>query len=255
MKNVIWVLVPLCLLCTVVLAQDKNSSAKSKETKQNDRSSSSTSEPEQLITEAVTLSQTGKFDEAIALVKRALEIRERLSPSDDAAVVAYLDCLARLYRAKGEYDSALTLYLRMLKIQETKLAPTDFELAKILKQSACMLRRNKHKDEAKVFDERANKIIYKDIANTHQIIRGKVLSKPAPIYPDAARRKGITGEVYVELIFDETGKVVHACAMQGDPILSLSAEQAAMRALFSPVTLEGKPIKMMGVMTYNFVRF
>jgi tetratricopeptide (TPR) repeat protein len=223
MKNVVSVMVVLFLLYTLVPAQDKTSSAKLKEIP-------TSSEAEQLVTEAVTLSHIGKFDEAIALVKRSLEIREKLSTSDDATFVAYLDYLARLYRAKGEYDNALTLYLRMLKIQETKLASTDFELAKILKQSACMLRRNKRKDEAKVFDERANKIIYKDIANTHQIIRGKVLSKPAPIYPDAAKRKGITGEVYVELIFDETGKVVHACAMQGDPILSLSAEQAAMRA-------------------------
>lgn len=254
MKNVAWVLAVLFLLCTVVLAQNKNSSAESKEIEQKDRNLPSLSEAEQLINEAVKSSQVGKFDEAIALVKRALEIREKLSPSDDATVVAYLDYLAHLYRAKGEYSNALALYLRVLKIQEIRLAPTDFELAKVLKQSACMLRRNNRKDEAKEFDERANKIIYKDIANMHQVVRGKVLSKPTPIYPEAAKRQGISGEVYVELIFDETGKVVHVCAVKGDPILSLAAEQAAMRALFSPVSLEGKPIKMMGVMTYNFVR-
>ena len=217
---------------------------------------SSLAEAENLINEAGKLYQQGKYNQAIASGKRALQIREKLLSGDDPVIVANLKYLARLYRANGEYDEAKKLYLQVLRIQEAKLEPTNFELARTLKEAACMSRRIAQQDEAKEFDERASKIISAGITITDKsssgIIQGRILKQPAPKYPEEAKRRGIAGEVLVEIIFDETGKVVYACAIKGQPLLSIAAEEAAMRAVFTPASLAGVSIKVTGVMIYQF---
>lgn len=261
MRNILctWIaLITLLFLHIEILSQDKSISPKSESSKQdvNSLSSPTLSEAERLLTLAGNLYQQGKYDEAAKAAKQSLEIREKLLPNDNPAIIMGLRYLAMLYRASGEYGNARELYLRVLKIQEAQLGATNFEVAKTLKQIACMSRRSNRQDEAKELDIRASKIIYKDIkapaGSSGGVLQGKVLSKAEPIYPEEAKRRHITGEVVVEVIFDEAGKVVYACAVKGHPILSLAAEEAAMRSLFAPVSLAGQPIKVTGAMTYKF---
>ena len=55
------------------------------------------------------------------------------------------------------------------------------------------------------------------------------------------------------MLIDETGKVISAQAMSGHPLLRAAAVQAAQQALFTPTVLGGQPVKVSGVITYNFV--
>jgi hypothetical protein len=105
--------------------------------------------------------------------------------------------------------SALELHRFFLiflsRIEIDARVPFDYnsvELAKILKQNACKLRRNRLNDEPRGFDERARIIIYKDIKDRRQAIRGKVLSKPEPVYPVTAKKLRIDVKLLVEVIFD-----------------------------------------------------
>jgi len=75
---------------------------------------------------------------------------------------------------------------------------------------------------------------------------------PPPLYPDAAKRMRTQGVVSVDVILDETGKVVSANASSGPPILREAAVQAALRARFSPTKLSGQPVKVSGVINYKF---
>jgi TonB family protein len=59
--------------------------------------------------------------------------------------------------------------------------------------------------------------------------------------------------VTVQIVVDETGKVISAKAVSGHPLLLQSAQQAAYQARFSPTTLSGQAVKVSGVITYNFV--
>jgi TonB family protein len=56
----------------------------------------------------------------------------------------------------------------------------------------------------------------------------------------------------VQVTVDEQGKVTSASAVSGHPLLRASAVAAAYAARFSPTTLSGKPVKIKGVITYNF---
>lgn len=84
------------------------------------------------------------------------------------------------------------------------------------------------------------------------ILNGRALSLPPPTYPDMARRARTMGTVEVEVVIDVTGKVISAKAVKGPGLLQGAAEQAAKQAKFTPTLLSGQPVKISGVITYNF---
>jgi TonB family protein len=68
-----------------------------------------------------------------------------------------------------------------------------------------------------------------------------------------ARQIRLQGAVNVQVLIDETGKVISAKAVSGHPLLIVAAQQAAMQARFSPTIVGEQPVKVSGVITYNFV--
>jgi TonB family protein len=84
------------------------------------------------------------------------------------------------------------------------------------------------------------------------VLNGTAVSLPPPVYPDAAKRMRTQGVVTVDVILDETGKVVSASASAGPTILREAAVQAALKARFSPTKLSGQPVKVSGVINYKF---
>ena len=85
------------------------------------------------------------------------------------------------------------------------------------------------------------------------VLNGKATSLPKPPYPPAARAVRAAGAVTVQVLIDESGSVVSASAVSGHPLLRAAAVQAARGARFSPTQLSGQPVKVSGVITYNFV--
>jgi periplasmic protein TonB len=85
------------------------------------------------------------------------------------------------------------------------------------------------------------------------VLNGKAISLPKPPYPQIARAAHASGTVTVQVLIDENGTVVSARAVSGHPLLQAVAVQAAKQARFSPTKLSGQPVKVTGVITYNFV--
>ncbi|MDQ2938523.1 MAG: energy transducer TonB [Acidobacteriota bacterium] len=84
------------------------------------------------------------------------------------------------------------------------------------------------------------------------VLNGTAISLPSPVYPEYARRLRVTGVVAVEVVVDETGKVISAQAVSGPTPLREVAVQAALRARFSPTKLSGQPLKVSGTINYKF---
>jgi TonB family protein len=84
------------------------------------------------------------------------------------------------------------------------------------------------------------------------VLNGTAISLPAPTYPETARRMRVAGVVTVDVVVDETGKVISAQATGGPPALRDVAVQAAMKARFSPTKLSGQPVKVAGSINYKF---
>jgi TonB family protein len=85
------------------------------------------------------------------------------------------------------------------------------------------------------------------------VLNGKATSLPQPVFPAIARAAHASGEVMVQVTLDETGNVIAAKAVSGHPLLQAAAVTAARQATFSPTRLNGEPVKVAGVLVYNFV--
>jgi protein TonB len=85
------------------------------------------------------------------------------------------------------------------------------------------------------------------------VLNGKAISLPKPPYPPIAKAARASGTVTVQVTIDESGKVISARAVGGHPLLQQAAVHAAYGARFSPTKLSGQPVKVTGVITYNFV--
>ncbi len=85
------------------------------------------------------------------------------------------------------------------------------------------------------------------------VLNGKAISLPKPAYPAIARTAHASGTVVVQVVIDENGNVISAHAVSGHPLLQAVAVAAARGARFSPTKLSGQPVKVTGVITYNFV--
>jgi TonB family protein len=79
------------------------------------------------------------------------------------------------------------------------------------------------------------------------------LEMPKPDYPSEARSVRASGAVALEVTIDEDGNVVSAERVSGHPLLASSAVNVAKKAKFIPSVSKGAPIKITGIVIYNFV--
>jgi len=86
-----------------------------------------------------------------------------------------------------------------------------------------------------------------------RILNSEAKLLPKPNYPPIAKQIRVQGTVAVQVLIDETGKVVSAHALSGHPLLVPEAVRAAKGALFSPTIIGDQAVKVSGVITYNFL--
>jgi protein TonB len=85
------------------------------------------------------------------------------------------------------------------------------------------------------------------------VLNGKAVHLVQPSYPQIARQAHASGTVVVQVLIDENGTVISAHAVSGHPLLQAVAVAAARASKFSPTKLSGQPVKVNGVIQYNFV--
>lgn len=96
--------------------------------------------------------------------------------------------------------------------------------------------------------------IKKPVIQSLGVVNGRASNLPKPAYPAAAKIVGASGKVSIQVLIDESGRVVSAKSVDGHPLLRSAAEDAAKRASFTPTLLSGVPVKVTGVIVYNFTK-
>ena len=83
----------------------------------------------------------------------------------------------------------------------------------------------------------------------------QLLAKPDAVYPAEALALGLSGSVNVTVTVDETGRVIFAGARAGSGPQSLreAAIEAAYKASFKPIIVEGRPAVAQGFIDYQFL--
>lgn len=85
------------------------------------------------------------------------------------------------------------------------------------------------------------------------VVNGKTINLVMPAYPQSARATNVYGVVQVQILIDETGAVILAEAISGHLLLQGAAVRAASESKFSPMTISGEPVRVNGIIIYNFI--
>ena len=75
-----------------------------------------------------------------------------------------------------------------------------------------------------------------------------------PSYPQKALAEGVTGLVLIEIEINEKGELLSSKTISGHQTLVRSAEAALRKSKFKPTTGCDKPIRIRGIISYNFTQ-
>jgi TonB family protein len=82
-------------------------------------------------------------------------------------------------------------------------------------------------------------------------LSGRETKRVTPSYPPAAKNNNVTGTVRVFAIVDENGKI-WVTNSEGPTMLRAAAEAAAKNWIFPPSTFNGKPVRIVGYLDFDF---
>lgn len=210
-----------------------------------------------------------------SLFEKALLAYQKAGEKDTLKAANLLVFLGNLKGAKKDFVQSSDFYEQALAIRVKNSGAKSFEASDAFDRSACSLKKaGKEQDikrlqetffpAAKVTeygnlewaDDKIDKefLTFKDktlVGNDN----GKALSLPKPAYPVEARQLRASGTVKVWVKTNEQGNVVYACGAFNDINKSLieAAELAAYGAKFKPTLFNGQPVKVAGVIVYNFI--
>lgn len=220
---------------------------------------------------AFALFGNGKYPEAQKQLRRAISIRESALGDESLEVARSLYTFGQLSQAIGYYGEALSSFGQAAKISEKVLGLESVDEDKMTIRTCPDLAKIRQK-EAQDLIEQAGKVQPKQSSATIKksdvqsstasnggsatvgggVINGKAIKLPVPDYPGTAKAARIVGQVVVNVLVDETGKVIKSEALCGHSQLNGAAVTAAKGARFSPTTLSGVPVKVSGTVTFNF---
>ena len=200
------------------------------------------------------------YGAAIEIFKRNLQIHEAVYGVDHKELLTTLMNLAMASQRDGKLTQSIDYFNRMIAIQERELGKNHVEVAQLLSACGVILKQANKKAEADAYDARA-RAIYTSQTNAPnaepvsldpKILQGSAILKVQPGYPNAAKQARVEGTVLVQVQIDEAGIVTKAKAIKGPSELLRVCEDAAKEWRFKPAIVDGRPIKVMGVLTFNF---
>lgn len=88
------------------------------------------------------------------------------------------------------------------------------------------------------------------------VVNGKAVKLVKPLYPISLRPGEIPssgGTFKVKVVIDEEGKVISALPHSGVAAFMKDSVNAAKKSVFKPTLVCGKPIKVVGIIEYNYI--
>jgi periplasmic protein TonB len=87
-----------------------------------------------------------------------------------------------------------------------------------------------------------------------QVKEPRLVSAPAPVYPQTAIQMNVQGDVVIQAVIDKAGNVAEAHVVSGPPLLRAAALEALRRWRYQPSILDGQPISVQMLVTIHFRR-
>lgn len=219
--------------------------------------------PSIYLNRALAFYKKKDYEKAIADYDKVIEINPK-------EVLAY-SSRANSYEKLGNTDKAVADYKKILEIDDknesaiNNLKRIEDERARVLqkqKDEALAAQtdaaKDKPKEETKPKEEPTSAPTETSdglqIVNLGRLSSTMATEMSTPVYSQLAKNLNLQGQVTVQVLINEEGKVTEAEAIEGHRLLRESAEQAARKSKFKPILVDGKPVKAKGYIVYNFVR-
>ncbi len=194
------------------------------------------------------------YEKAIADYNKVIEI----NPNE---LIAYSN-RANSYEKLGNIEKAVADYKKIIEIDDKnesalnnlKRIEDDRTRALRIEQEAAQAEAGKEKSKEEPVFVQTEAGDGSQLINLGRINPAMATDMATPVYSQVAKNLNLQGQVTVQVMIDENGKVTSAKATEGHKILSESAEQAARRTKFKPIIINGSAIKATGFIVYNFVR-
>ncbi|HSS21118.1 MAG TPA: tetratricopeptide repeat protein [Pyrinomonadaceae bacterium] len=194
----------------------------------------------------------GDFNKSELAYKRALAIQEKAFGREGAEYANAAFALAEFYLFRGKLYKAEPLYEQAARLRRKLLGREHPDYLKTKDRYFCVAYLAGQPERVKGFTEKLGDAL--DPNKPIDLLNGRALLLPRPEYTEAARRQGARGTVIIRVTVDELGQVIAAADMcSGDPVLIKPSIESALKAKFTPTKLSGKPVKVTGVVTYNYV--
>ena len=198
------------------------------------------------------------YDKAEFYAKRAIEANEKLYGINSFKLLNSLQNLIQVYQSKGDIEKTDPLFERIVSLAEKNREKLSSRLAQTLALYRCSHLDSKLTTSFVEIDRRIEELFRLQSPTQQEplqggVLNGRALSLPKPSYPQMARINRASGAVVVKVEIDECGRVTKAEAVSGPIELKPVSVNAAMKARFSPTLLSGVPVKVTGVIQYNFV--
>jgi TonB family protein len=208
-----------------------------------------------------------RLDSAESEYELALSWREKSDGVDSIKTAKSLSALANISYWQKDYKKSARLFQRLLEVLAKNSAASGDDMALAYYRTECSFKKAGMEDEFEPLRAKyADRIEIRTTAenlpkwSTAKIVKsgvvnGKAINLAKPAYPSEAKQALAQGTVHVQVIIDEQGNVIYACAMKSDHYtLTEAAETAAYRSKFAPTLIDGKPVKITGALIYNFRR-
>lgn len=204
-----------------------------------------------------------KYEEAEKVARTAVEAAERQFGPNSAEASAELMNLANILAARRDSQKARKALARVIELRVQRHGPSQTFEQDALELFTCLdasdLKGKPDLDMAKVI----NRILAEDSVleqglklspDASELQVGEIMSKPPPQYPVEAKMTHASGAVIIKIIIDEAGRIVGMrpldCSTKVFRAVSLSAAQ---RATFGPTLVNGKPVKVRGLIFYRYI--
>jgi tetratricopeptide (TPR) repeat protein len=193
---------------------------------------------------------------------KSLSIKEKTLNSDHEEILSSLKNLANLYSDHREYAKAAAMLQRIISLKEQKLGDSDTQVGRLLERRACLMYQANDKVEAEKVEARANHILYSDLATKPEPIElpkqaflCKLINNPRPDFISIVQARRFPGQITMDVAVetDEAGNVTSARLIGGDPAFKSVAESAARAAKLRPTIVDGRGVKVEGVISHMFM--
>lgn len=203
----------------------------------------------------VALVFDGKREKAGEFLALAVNSAEKIYGAESREILPVLKNQTDYYQLTKQFDKMDELYIRRYLLAQKIFGNESSELTGIEDERFCAV--TKTFGNPKEFLEKQKAFIEatRDTSIVRSgIVNGKAISLPKPVYPFGARADRAGGTFSVRVLIDETGKVIKAESIcGGHPALREASREAAGKAKFKPAEINGKPIKVSGILVYSFV--